>query len=99
MYVDDTILTSNDMHEMENLKQLMAKEFEAKNLGAWRYYLGIKVARSQRGIFISQRKHVIGLVKEIGMMGGKPSDTPIEPNHRLGTCVESQSVNKDWLES
>ena len=42
---------------------------------------------------------MIGLVKDIGMMGGKPSDTPIEPNHRLGTCVESQSVNKDWLES
>ncbi|RVX21447.1 hypothetical protein CK203_002328 [Vitis vinifera] len=30
----DTILTSNNMHEMEILKQLMAKEFEAKNLGA-----------------------------------------------------------------
>lgn len=30
MYVGDTILTSNDMHEMEILKQLMAKEFEAK---------------------------------------------------------------------
>ena len=34
VYVGDTILTSNNMHEMEILKQLMAKEFEAKNLGA-----------------------------------------------------------------
>ena len=34
VYVDDIILTDSDMHEMENLKQLIAKEFEIKYLGA-----------------------------------------------------------------
>ncbi|RVW77987.1 hypothetical protein CK203_048248 [Vitis vinifera] len=30
VYIDDIVLISSDMHEMENLKQLMAKEFEIK---------------------------------------------------------------------
>ena len=34
VYVDDIILTDSDMHEMVNLKQLIAKEFEIKYLGA-----------------------------------------------------------------
>ena len=33
VYIDDIVLISSDMHEMENLKQLMAKEFEIK--GSW----------------------------------------------------------------
>ncbi|XP_048235710.1 uncharacterized protein LOC125371219 [Ricinus communis] len=42
-----------------------------------------QVARSEKGIFISQRKYVLDLLKKTGMLGCKPVDTPIEANHRL----------------
>jgi len=54
VYVDDIVLTGNDDGEIQNLKHLLANEFEIKDLGSLKYFLGIEVARSKYGIFISQ---------------------------------------------
>lgn len=54
VYVHDVILTGHDIGEMENLKNLHAKEFQIKDLGDLRYFLGIEVARSKKGIFLSK---------------------------------------------
>lgn len=45
-----------------------------------RYFLGMGVVCSKKGIIISQRKYNLGLLKEIGMSGCRPIDTPIEYN-------------------
>lgn len=42
--------------------------------------LGMEVARSKEGIFISQRKYTLDLLKETGKLGCKPANTPLEPN-------------------
>jgi hypothetical protein len=52
--VDDIILTSNYEEELVRLKKLLAKEFEIKDPGYLKYFLGMEVARSRRGIFVSQ---------------------------------------------
>lgn len=44
VYVDDIILTSNDLEEMEALKVLLSKEFEIKDLGPLKYFLGMEIA-------------------------------------------------------
>ena len=44
VYVDDIILTSDDEVEMINLKNTLSQEFEIKDLGALRYFLGIEMA-------------------------------------------------------
>ena len=54
VYVDGIIVTRNDEKEKNTLKQCQAKEFEIKGLGKLKYFLGIEVARSKQGIFISQ---------------------------------------------
>ena len=64
MYVDDIILTGDDTIEMERLKRCLASEFEIKDLGSLRYFLGMEVARTKKGIAVSQRKYVIDLLKE-----------------------------------
>ena len=51
MYVDDIIMTGNDPKEKEALWQCLAKEFEIKDLGKLKYFLGIEVAHSKEGIF------------------------------------------------
>ncbi|KAH9698541.1 protein kinase domain-containing protein [Citrus sinensis] len=84
VYVDDIILTRDDIVEMSRLKQNLAKEFEIKDLGQLKYFLGMEVARSKKGIVVSQRKYILDLLKETGMSGCKPSDTPIEANSKLG---------------
>ena len=57
VYVDDIILTNNDLKEMERLKGTMAREFDIKDLRPLRYLLGMKVTMSKEGIMVSQRKY------------------------------------------
>ena len=50
IYVDDIILTEDDLEEGERLKRKLAKEFEIKDLGSLRYFLGIEIAINKSGI-------------------------------------------------
>lgn len=50
---------------MSKLKPHLVKEFEIKDLAPLRYFFGIEVARSDTGIFVSQRKYVLD---ETGML-------------------------------
>ncbi|CAA6664338.1 unnamed protein product [Spirodela intermedia] len=43
----------------------LAKEFDIKTLGRLKYFMGIEVAHSSKGIFISQRKYIADLLKDI----------------------------------
>ena len=43
-----------------------------KDLGDIRYFLGIEVDRTKQGIFLSQQKYVLDLLKEFNMMHVKP---------------------------
>ena len=54
-----------------------------KELGELKYFLGIEIAQSKHGIFLSQRKYVLDLLAKTGMLDCKPVDTPIEQNHRM----------------
>ena len=62
VYVDDIIVTGNDEREKHDVKQRLAKEFEIKELGKLKYFLGIEVAYSTQGIFISQQKYATDLL-------------------------------------
>ncbi|GJY69651.1 phospho-2-dehydro-3-deoxyheptonate aldolase 1, chloroplastic-like protein [Tanacetum coccineum] len=43
VYVDDILLTSNNISEINNCKKLLNSEFMIKDLGVLKYFLGIKV--------------------------------------------------------
>ncbi|RVW31986.1 Retrovirus-related Pol polyprotein from transposon RE1 [Vitis vinifera] len=94
VYVDDIILSGNDMEELQNLKKYLSKEFEVKDLGNLKYFLGMEVARSRKGIVVSQRKYILDLLKETGMLGCKPIDTPMDSQKKLGIEKESTPVDR-----
>ena len=48
---------------------------------------------------MSQQKHVLDLFKELGMLGCKPIDTPIEPNHKLSKASDDTYRVLQYLES
>jgi len=54
------------------LRERLAAQFEMKDLGKLKYFLGIEVAYSRLGIFISQRKYILDLLKETGSWVVRP---------------------------
>jgi hypothetical protein len=61
LYVDDMIYTGN--LELTNFKHAMQSEFEMTDLGIMKYFLGIEVDQSTKGIFVSQKKYVADIIK------------------------------------
>ena len=45
-YVDDIILIGDDKKEINNLKANLTSEFEIKDLGSLKYFMGMEVAQS-----------------------------------------------------
>ncbi|KAL0360592.1 UNVERIFIED_CONTAM: Retrovirus-related Pol polyprotein from transposon RE1 [Sesamum radiatum] len=78
---------------MKLLQEQLAAEFEMKNLGELKYFLGIEIVRSDQGISLSQRKYVLDLLTETGMLACRPAETPIEINHKLGICPNQVPTN------
>ncbi|RVW75417.1 Retrovirus-related Pol polyprotein from transposon RE1 [Vitis vinifera] len=93
VYVDDIILTCDDVGELKVLKKFLARKFEIKDLGALRYFFGMEFARSKKGIFVSQRNYVLDLLKETGLLGCKLVETPMEPNLRLQPTSADKVMN------
>jgi hypothetical protein len=77
------IVKGNDEERIPELQRYLASEFEMKDRGELKYFLGIKVYRSKLGIFLSQRKYILDLLVEIGMLDCKLVDTLIIQNHYL----------------
>ena len=88
------MLTGDDLDEMGRLKYYLAKELEIKGLGNLKYFLGIEVARSKDGIFLSQRWYVLDLLKETGMLGCKAVDTPMDHTLKLSDNAGGELVEK-----
>lgn len=94
VYVDNIILPGDGKDKMKRLKQKLASEFEMMDLGNLRYFLVMEVARNRTGILVTQRKCMINLLKETGMLGCKPVDTLMDPNVKLGMTSSSNLVDK-----
>ncbi|GAA0153319.1 transmembrane signal receptor [Lithospermum erythrorhizon] len=83
VYVDDLIIAGSSHLTIQQLKNYLHKCFHMKDLGCLKYFLGIEVARGNDGLYISQRKYVLDVLTEAGMLGCKPIDTPMEQHHQL----------------
>ena len=94
IYVDDMIITGDDEEEMAELRTNLFSEFEMKDLGLLKYFLGIDVLRSKKGIFLNQRKYVHDLLAEDGMVDCKPADTPMIQNHGLQMRKEAKQADR-----
>jgi len=94
VYVDDIIITGDDLVERDILRRRLSAEFEIKEPGKLKYFLGIEVAHSTKGIFISQQRYILDLLKETKMVDCKPCETPIDLKHILDNDEERVTTDK-----
>lgn len=85
-YVDDVILASNYDESIKDIKDCLHEYFSIKYLGKLKFILDIKVARSNVGIHIYQRKYTLNLLAEYRFIYCKLVNTPI--------IVDKEDYNK-----
>ena len=57
------------------IKKFLHSQFHLKDLGDLKYFLDIEVSSSKNGIFISQRKYALEIIKDARLLGATPIDT------------------------
>jgi hypothetical protein len=63
VYVDDLITTQNNGDSIFGLKFKLKYTFEITHLGFFNFFIGIQVMQLDDGIFISQPKYGLDLLK------------------------------------
>jgi hypothetical protein len=91
LYVDDMIYTGN--LELTNFKHAMQSEFEMIDLGIMKYFLGIEVDQSTKGIFVCKKKYAVDIIKRFRMEECNLAETPIPPGTKLSKKDEGPIVD------
>lgn len=85
VYVDDMLVTENNLTQIQQTKESLYQTFKLKDLGELKYFLGIEFSRSDKRILMNQRKYTLELISKLGLSAGKSSWTPLECNQKYTT--------------
>ena len=65
LYVDDLIMTSNNDDSICEIKKKLSTQFEMKDLGELKYFLGIEVVKCPNGLMLLQRKYMLDMLRQL----------------------------------
>ena len=68
LYVEDLLITGSSNEEINMFKEMMKSEFEMSDLGDLTYFLGMEFVKTEKGIFMHQRKYILDVLKRFDML-------------------------------
>nr|GEW58703.1 retrovirus-related Pol polyprotein from transposon TNT 1-94 [Tanacetum cinerariifolium] len=81
IYVDDIIFGSTNPKLSKQFEKLMHNKFEMSMMGELKFFLGIQINQSPRGIFINQVKYAQEILIKHGMTSCDSIGTPMATKH------------------
>jgi hypothetical protein len=72
----------------------MQNEFEISLLGELSFFIGLQICQRKQGIFISQTKYIIEMLKMFGREDCKPVITPMQTSCKLRKYDDSKSIDQ-----
>ncbi|XP_031096897.1 uncharacterized protein LOC116001147 [Ipomoea triloba] len=101
VYVDDVILASPNLSQVQQIKSHLDKVFHIKDLGPLKFFLGLEIGRNSKGICMSQRKYTLELLEETGFLQCKPVKTPmvtsVKFSRHIGNKLEDATQYRKLL--
>lgn len=97
VYVDDIILTGPSPTVLNFVKTILKSHFQLKDLGSVKYFLGLEISRSSRGISLSQRKYCLQILEDTSFLGARPAVFPMDSNLRLSKYDGEPLSDKDAI--
>ena len=85
VYVDDVLITGINEVDILHVKRFLNSVFRIKDLGYAKYFLGLEIARSPKGMFLHQRKYVLDILTDVGLLHAKTTSTPMQRGHKFST--------------
>ena len=82
LYVDDMIITGDNLSSIQELKDFLSQQFEMKDPGHLSYFLGLEITHSTDGLYITQAKYASELLSRVGLTDSKTVDTPVKLDRR-----------------
>ncbi|GJW18424.1 retrovirus-related pol polyprotein from transposon TNT 1-94 [Tanacetum coccineum] len=93
VYVDDIIFGSTNPDFSKRFANLMKNNFEMSMMGELKFFLGLQVHQSPRGIFISQSQYAIELLKKHGLDECVSMSTPMA-TERLEADLQGTPIDQ-----
>ncbi|CAI7775178.1 unnamed protein product [Closterium sp. NIES-54] len=97
VYVDDILLFSSSMKEIQNVQQQLMENFKCKNLWEVKYYLGMHVERDpdHRWLKLHQEKFIKQLGVKYGIENERKVATPLPAEFKLVKAAEAEGVEAE----
>ncbi|GKE45533.1 putative ribonuclease H-like domain-containing protein, partial [Tanacetum coccineum] len=93
VYVDDIIFGSTKKELCIVFEKLMHEKFQMSSMGELTFFLGLQVQQKKDGIFISQDKCVVEILKKFGFTKVKTASTPMETQKPLLKDKDGEEVD------
>ena len=70
---------------MKEVKEILAKQFEMKDMGELHFLLGVKIFQESEigAVWIGQSAYTMSVLKKFGMDNSKPVCTPVDVSQKL----------------
>ncbi|CAI7730585.1 unnamed protein product [Closterium sp. NIES-53] len=100
VYMDDILLFSSSMKEIQNVQQQLMKNLNCKTLGEVKYYLGMHVERDldHRWLKLHQEKFIKELGEKYGIENERKVATPLLAEFKLVKAAEDERVKQKRVE-
>ena len=98
-YVDDMLIATKSISEVNKLKILLSREFDMKDFGAAKKILGMEIhkERALGRLWLSHSGYVGKVLERFNVENAKPISTPLANHFRLSTsqCLKTDDDVQD----